>query len=321
MYFAYPFRKEIDSMEEDTKGDQRPQQALEPVLQEEVPFKDHTITAVKLPDGRYAVVLRWVCEVLNLDPQGQVQRIQRTAAIAGELVRVKVQPRPGAERPRRGGGAQVMPVLTLRGFSPWILGINPGEVAEDPQHPEQAERIREMIIAYQQEAIDVLYSHFMRRAESRPALPMPNSKAVILAEPSAPPEGATHAELATYHAAMSLWHRWQSDEHAEQWRAEVEEWRGSVESRLEGDKELLKLIPEIIERIGPPTITNEQQTNIRGMVKRLSELSGTPYQTIYWELAQAFKAPRYEELLESQYPAVAEWFRRRIEQAKQRRKS
>ena len=116
-------------MEEDTKGNQ----ALEPVLQEEVPFRDHSITAVKLPDGRYAVVLRWVCEVLNLDPQGQVQRIQRTAAIAGELFRAKIEPRAGAEKPRRGGGPQIMPVLTLRGFSPWILGINPNEVEEDPQ--------------------------------------------------------------------------------------------------------------------------------------------------------------------------------------------
>ena len=308
-------------MEEDTKGDQRPQQALEPVLQEEVPFKDHTITAVKLPDGRYAVVLRWVCEVLNLDPQGQVQRIGRTAAIAGELLRVKVQPRPGAERPRRGGGAQIMPVLTLRGFSPWILGINPGEVEEDPNDPEQAAHLREMIIAYQQEAIDVLYSHFIQKAESRPALPMPSgtTAAVIPAEPSAPLPSATHAELATYHAAMSLWHRWQSDQHAEEWRGEIEEWRGSVESRLEGDKELLKFLPEVLERLGPEKVSDEQQTNIRGMVKRLHELNGTPYQTIYWELAQAFQAPRYNEILASQYPAVVEWFKRHREQAKKPR--
>lgn len=90
-------------MEEDIKGNQ----ALEPVLQEEVPFRDHSITAVKLPDGRYAVVLRWVCEVLNLDPQGQVQRIQRTAAVAGELLRAKIEPRTGAEKPKRGGGCDL----------------------------------------------------------------------------------------------------------------------------------------------------------------------------------------------------------------------
>ncbi|WP_040449010.1 phage antirepressor N-terminal domain-containing protein [Ktedonobacter racemifer] len=311
-------------MEEGTKGGQPPQQALEPVLQEEVPFRDHTITAVKLADGRYAVVLRWVCEALNLDPSGQVQRIQRTATIAGELLRVRVQPRARAEKPRRGGGAQIMPVLTLRGFSPWILGINPGEVEEDPGNPAQAEHIREMIRAYQQEAIDVLYSHFMQRAESHshPALPLPSSSSVasiIPVQPSAPPPNATHAELATYHAAMALWHRWQADHHAEEWRGEIDTWRGSVEARLESEKELLSLIPEVLERLGPEKLSTEHQTTIRGMVKRLSDLTGTPYQTIYWELAQAFQAPRYEELLESQYPAVFEWFRKRIEAAKQRK--
>jgi hypothetical protein len=57
---------------------------------------------------------------------------------------------------------------------------------------------------------------------------------------------------------------------------------------------------------------------LRGMVKRLVELSGTPYQTIYWQLAQAFQAPRYEEILAIHYPAVCEWFKQRIEAAKKK---
>src|SRR5215469_16818295 len=184
-------------MEEDTRSGQ---QALEPVLQEEVPFRDHTITTVKLADGRYAVVLRWVCEVLNLDPQGQVQRIQRTAAIASELFRAKIEPRAGAEKPRRGGGPQIMPVLTLRGFSPWILGINPNEVEEDSRHPGQAEHIRQMILAYQQEAIDVLYTHFMRRAAQRP-----ESHAVIPSEPQKPESGANAHALTSYYEDLAVW--------------------------------------------------------------------------------------------------------------------
>ncbi len=102
----------------------------------------------------------------------------------------------------------------------------------------------------------------------------------------------------------------------EEWRDEMEEWRGSIEVRLEGDHEMLQLIPEVLERLGPQTVTTEQQTNIRGMVKRLNELTSIPYQTIYWELAQAFQAPRYNEIVESQYPAVCDWFQRRIEAAK-----
>src|SRR6266436_3779057 len=107
------------------------QQALEPVEQEEVPFKNETIVAVRISDGRICVVLRWVCQSLRLDTQGQVQRIQRTAATAKELVRVRVQ---------TGGGRQTMPAITLRGFSPWVLGLNPNEVKSD--NPTEDERIR-----------------------------------------------------------------------------------------------------------------------------------------------------------------------------------
>lgn len=308
-------------MEEDTKGSQ---QALEPVLQEEVPFKDHTITAVKLADGRYAVVLRWVCEVLSLDPSGQVQRIQRTAAIAGELFRVRVQPRPGAEKPRRGGGAQIMPVLTLRGFSPWILGINPNEVEEDPEQPEQAEHIREMIIAYQQEAIDVLYSYFMRRSESRPALA--ESRALVvpaepLTEPIKPAEDAPDEEQSAYYEDLAVWAWWKAAQHNRQWRGQVQAHLESLQTQLESEKAVTDLIPEIIARLGPETITPTHQGQVRGYVKRLHELTSKPYPTIYEDIRLAFGPARYQDLLEADWTRIENWFKVQIERARQRGKS
>jgi hypothetical protein len=302
------------------------QQTLEPVLQEEVAFKDHTITAVKLADGRYAVVLRWVCEVLNLDPSGQVRRIQRTAAIAGELLRVKVQPRPGAEKPKRGGGAQVMPVLTLRGFSPWILGINPGEVAEDPAHPEQAARIREMIIAYQQEAIDVLYTHFMRKtAEREVTTALLEARTVVipsepLVKPQEPEAGADDQTFTTYYEDLAVWAMWKASQHAQQWRGQMQAQLESLQIQMEHEKAVTDLIPDVLAQLGQQKISKQQQANIRGMVQRLSELSGVHWQTIYWELSQAFQVPRYDELLEHQYPSVCEWFKRRMDAAKGNRR-
>src|SRR5260370_40634927 len=129
-------------MEETEKTNQ---QALEPVEQETILFHGEEIVAVKLADGRIAVVIRWICNSLKLDPQGQVQRIQRTAATARELVRVRVQTK---------GGRQTMPAIALRGFSPWVLGINPNDVKGDDQ--QETERIRALIIAYQEEAKDAL---------------------------------------------------------------------------------------------------------------------------------------------------------------------
>jgi hypothetical protein len=305
------------------KGDQQPQQALEPIEQDTIEFHGEQIIAARLVDGRIAVVLRWVCESLRVDPQAQVRRIQRTGATASELVRIRVQ---------TAGGRQAMPAITLRGFSPWVLGINPNEVKHDD--PQEAERIRALIIAYQEEAKDVLYQHFVNK--QRPALlepqtieapgvstviaEQPEGYSVILVPAQEPGPEASHSEKAAYHDLMSSWHRYQAARHAQAWRAEIEDRIQEHEAQLEGDKELVKLIPEILERIGPEKISTQQQTNIRGLVKRLSELSGTAYQTVYWELAQAFQAPRYEELLESQYPQVEAWFKKRIDAAAKKRR-
>src|SRR5439155_22199007 len=114
-------------------------QALEPVEQESIVFHEQNIVAVRLADGRICVILRWICESLKLAPNPQVRRIERTASTADELVRVKVQTR---------GGRQTMPAITLRGFTPWVLGLNPNEV-QDENNPKKAERIRTVIRAYQ----------------------------------------------------------------------------------------------------------------------------------------------------------------------------
>jgi hypothetical protein len=301
------------------------QQVLEPVLQDEIPFRGHTITAVRLSDGRIAVVLRWICEVLNLDPQGQVQRIQRTAAIAGELLRVKVQPRMVGEKPKRGGGAQAMPVLTLRGFSPWILGINPNEVEKDPQDPEKAEYIRQMIIAYQVEAVDVLYTHFMQRARLLPEPGDAETHAVIVptAEPIKPKQepasGASDAELTSYYEDLAVWAYWKAKKHAQAWRSEVQNRIEDQEARIEAKEAVLDLIPEILDRLGPETISTQQQRQIQVYVKQLNQLTGKPYATIHDELKMVFEKPRYQDLLASEWSQVNNWFKLQIQRAKEQR--
>ncbi len=306
-------------MEDAREGDrQQPQQvALEPVLQEDVPFKKgHDITAVRLADGRIAVVLRWVCESLNLDPQGQVQRIQRTAAIAGELLRVKVQPKAVGEKPKRGGGPQVMPVLTLRGFPTWILGINPGEVEEDPEHPEKAEHIRQMIIAYQVEAVDVLYNHFAQKV--RPALPAPET-ATISAEPLAKPQEPEEADdqtLTTYYEDLAVWALWKASQHAQQWRGQVQGQLESLQIQLESEKAVTDIIPDILARLGPETITIQQQRQVQAYVRQLSEASSKHPATIYDELKTAFDCPRYQELKADEWPQVVSWFKVQLDRAK-----
>ncbi len=283
------------------------QQALEPLEQETIPFHGEQIVAVRLADGRICVVLRWICGSLALDSQAQVRRIERTASTAGELVRVRVQTR---------GGKQTMPAITLRGFSPWVLGINPNEVRSD--NPAEDERIRALIVAYQEEAKDVLYEYFV--AKQRPALSSPRT-AIIPAEPSKPVQepglDATEAEQAGYYEQLGLWYLWKAALlHAQAWRDEVNEWRGSMESRLESREAMTDLIPEILERLGPETLSVQHQRQLQAYVRRLHEASGRAYATVYDDLKTAFGKPRYQELLESEWPEVERWFTVQIERAK-----
>src|SRR6266705_755122 len=274
------------------KDDQ--QRALEPLIQEDVPFYDHTITAVRLEDGRIAVVLRWICEVLKLDPQGQVQRIQRTPAIAGELLRVKVQPRQTGSK---GGGKQIMPVLTLRGFPTWILGINPNEVEDDQKHPGQAEQIRQTILAYQIEAVDVLYNHFANKA--RMALMPTSGAAVILAEPIKPPPEANDTEQAAYYEDVAAWAMWKAGQHNQQWRGKVEERQKAIEEEVQS----------ILPQFG---LSTEHKETAKHKVLRISSLEGFDNPGSIWnELNTAFGVKTYKNIPDEKWEQVSRWLQRR----------
>ncbi len=287
-----------------------------PVEQRVIMFYERPIIVVRLPDDRPAVVIRSLCDNMQLDRAAQVRRIQRTAPIVDDLI--------GNVRIETDGGFQRVQVLILRSVPYWLTGIDHKRVRSEMQVE---------VLRYQREAVDVLYSW----AQQPRALPAPATEpqvieattsttiaetpglyGTILTPVDEPGPQASTRERATYHELMSVWHRQQADLHAQAWRMEVEERIKDQESRIEAREAIVQLIPEVLERLGPEKVNNEQQTSIRGMVKRLMDLSGIPYQTIYWELAQAFQAPRYEEIQANQYPAVCEWFKQRIEATKKR---
>ncbi len=292
-------------MTEDIKNSEQQPQALEPLEQESISFHGEQIIAVKLPDERIAVVLRWVCKSLHVDSQAQVRRIQRTSTTNSELVRVRIQTT---------GGRQTMPAITLRGFSPWVLGINPNEVKSEK--PAEDEHIRTLIIAYQEEAKDVLYEHFVRR---RSVLPAPSGATIVPAEPMQPQEPeseATDEERATYYENLALWARWKADQYAQRWRGQVDEWRGQMEARIESNEAISRLLPEIIERLGPETITPEHHQKVKTLAKQLHLATGKPYPTIYDDLKTVFEKGRIEDLLEEEWEQVENWFRVQIERGK-----
>jgi P22_AR N-terminal domain len=115
------------------------EQDLIPVEQQTLTFYGKLIVVVRLPDGQPSVVLRFLCENLQIDAAAQTQRIRRTEAISEDLVFVQVEIE---------GGSQRMAVLFLHAVPFWLAGIDPKRVREE---------IRPEILRYQREVVDVLY--------------------------------------------------------------------------------------------------------------------------------------------------------------------
>src|SRR5260370_28435352 len=113
---------------------------LMPIEQQTIMFYGKPLVVVRLPDGRPGIVLRNLCDNLQLEPTSQVRRIKRTEAIADDLVYTQVQ---------TDGGPQIMLTLVLHAAPFWLAGIDPKRVREE---------IRPEILRYQREVVDVLYA-------------------------------------------------------------------------------------------------------------------------------------------------------------------
>src|SRR2546422_3675748 len=111
-----------------------------PIEQQTLTFYGKPIVVVRLPDGQPGVVLRFLCDNLQIDTAAQTQRIRRTEAIAEDLVFAQVE---------TDGGSQKMAVLILHAVPFWLAGIDPKRVREE---------IRPEILRYQREGGDVLYT-------------------------------------------------------------------------------------------------------------------------------------------------------------------
>lgn len=250
---------------ENGREQEQPSQALIPIEQETLTFHGLPLVVVRLSDGRPGLVLRWICENLHIAPQSQVLRIKRTEAIADDLVYVQVQTE---------GGAQTMPALVLRSVPYWLGTIETRRMKDEEKRLE--------VLYYQREVVIALFEWASTRKPRKlvPAEP--------IVQPTPPAPGASIDEWIIFHEQMAAVLAWQRD---------VGQWQGSVESRLEG---LEAIIPDILDRLPPVTITPMHQRQVQVYIKQLSDLIGKHPSTIYTDLYTAFAVPRYQDLPEAE---------------------
>jgi len=265
------------------------EQELIPIEQKTLTFYGKPIVVVRLPDGRPGVVLRSICDNLQLVSSAQVLRIRRTEAIADDLVYTRIETE---------GGPQIAPTLVLHAVPFWLAGIDPKRVRAE---------IRPDIIRYQREVVDVLYAWAQTQKTLPGATDIVPSEPIT--QPARPAQDAPLAEWREYHARMVAFTDWQMD---------VEQWRGGIESRLEGVEAMTGLIPEILERLGPQTLTPAHQQQTKTYVQQLSKATGKHPSTIYSDLYIAFSVPRYQDISEDQWRQLDQWFKVQIERATKR---
>ena len=95
---------------------------------------------------------------------------------------------------------------------------------------------------------------------------------------------------------------------------------GELHSRVESLEAGQRLLPELLERLGPQTLTPEHQATVKAMAARLHEVAGFAFSTIYSDLNAAFRVGRYDQIPDTRWAEVTTWFQMRIDTAERRRK-
>jgi hypothetical protein len=253
---------------------------LEPTEQHTITFYGKPLIAVRLPDGTPAVVFNHLCKNMGLEQTAQVRRVRRKKALAKGLYSVRI------ETP---GGPQVVNALTLAVTPGWLFDIDAARA--DPDKREEIEH-------YQERCMEVLYQW-----ASAPHLETPTSlvPSEPVAKPMEPELGASPEQWRAYHRQMAEFF---------DWKISIEEWRGGIEGRIENIEALL---PDIMERLPPATISSEHQNLVKWYVSELNKATHKPFPTIWSLVYTAFQVPRYQDLREAQWDEIQHWFRQQFQ--------
>lgn len=264
-------------------------QALIPVQQDTIDFDSYPVIGVRLADERIAASLRDMCDAMKIDRPSQVQRIRGDETIADCLISVEIQTR---------GGFQTADFLTAWAIPYWLTGVETSRIRDEQK--------RQAILLFKRRAADVLYQHFSQTK----ALPEA-SRAIVPAEPTAPAPDASALVWAEYHRQMAAFYEWKAATDTRLDR--LEEWQSEMESRLDEQCRVLAFIPDILDRLGPETLTPDHQRQVQYRAKQLHEATGKPYGTIYDDLKTAGGVPKYGDIPESEWGRVERWFQVQLE--------
>lgn len=271
---------------------------FKPVEQDTISFYGHELVAVRLANGQIATVLRWLCEGLQLDPQGQLRRIERKTALRDGLIDVEVA---------TAGGPQTMPALTLQVLPGFLFLVDENRAKEEA---------RPDIILFQRECTKVLADHFIRKHP--PALPAAadtTAAATIIIEQITDLTGVIN--LMREHLEMLL----VVPSQVADLSVRVSETRALVESlatRQDATESHLAAVDARTQRLTPAHARTVQEMVNRMVRETRHSAAPLTYATIYGKLKTRFQAGSYNEIADSRFDELMAWLREALNSATSR---
>lgn len=110
-------------------------------------FQGDELEVVRLPEGDVGVPLRRLCKIVEVDPDAQMSRLARAAELGARWATTSMM-----EVVAQDGKVRAMAILPRRSIPMWAATIDAARVSE---------AIRAKLIAYQDQAADVLAAHFV----------------------------------------------------------------------------------------------------------------------------------------------------------------
>lgn len=265
------------------------ERALTVLVQQEVPFYDDTITAVRVEGGSVYVPIRPICDRLGVDWASQSKRIRRDPVLAAEVQRVVIM--------TTHRGPQESLCLPLEFMHGWLFGLTSSRV-----RPE----LRDALIRYQRDCYRVLAEAFARNAVT--AAPTVEGIPVdeLLRSADDPEAQAYRMALAIANLArQQLVLRYQLQEHDTR--------LGDHERQLAGQEQRLGAI-EAQLRDPDRFVSAEQAARISQAVKTIALELGrrtgrNEYGGVYGELYRRFGVTGYKELPAARFQEALQFLR------------
>ncbi len=252
------------------------------------------ITAVRVATGEIYVPVRPLCSALDLDANGQIQRMRRRQVL-GEMLQTIAVP--------TSGGDQSLVCLNLEGLPLWLAGLEEKRVRDD---------LRERLVAYQRWARRRIYDAFV--SETGISALSTTETAV------APTDDATSAldQIEAFGMALTAFARQQRafEQRYEQERGVVHARLDHLDHRLDrAAHAFADLVRDVQVRLdGSAVITDAQASDIKALVQAIAkdttttgDTTGIQYRTLWSELYRRFRVPSYARIKQAQYQAVVQW--------------